>query len=157
MGRVEIVTYSEGLAKDFERLNRAWIERYFNIEEADLKLFRNPRESIIETGGQIFFARIGDLTVGTCAAQKLSVTEWELAKLGVHEQYQRQGIGRLLCKSVIDFCWNQGASRIVIETNSALKPALSLYYDLGFTPFVPKIVSEFARADVFLELFALQR
>jgi len=157
MGNIQIITYDDSLAKEFERLNRAWIERYFVMEAADLEIFRSPRESIIGPGGQIFFAQIEGVTVGTCAAQKLLPTEWELAKLGVDDTYQRQGIGRLLCKSVIDFCWDHGASRIIIETNSALKPALSLYYNLGFSQFIPAVKSPFARADLFLELCAVRR
>ncbi len=72
MNSVRIVTYAESLASEFARLNRAWIERYFTLEAADLELLDNPCEKIILPGGQIFFAHIHGITVGTCAAQKLS-------------------------------------------------------------------------------------
>jgi putative acetyltransferase len=153
MSNIQIVTFADGLAKEFERLNRAWIERYFIVEATDLAIFKNPRESIVDPGGQIFFAQVDGTTVGACAAQKLSITDWELAKLGVDEKYQGRGIGRLLCKKVIEFCWFHGAKRIIIETNSVLVPALSLYYSLGFRKFTPESKSSFTRADTFLELY----
>ncbi len=58
MNSVRIVTYAESLACEFARLNRAWIERYFTLEAADLELLDNPYEKIIFPGGQIFFAQI---------------------------------------------------------------------------------------------------
>jgi putative acetyltransferase len=152
MNNIQIVTYVDGLSKEFERLNRAWIERYFVVEPTDLAIFKSPRKSIIAQGGQIFFAQVDGAAVGACAAQKLSATDWELAKLGVDEKYQGRGIGRLLCERVIEFCWAHGAKRIIIETNSVLVPALSLYYSLGFKKFTPEAKSSFTRADTFLEL-----
>jgi putative acetyltransferase len=154
MNNLQIVTFADCLATEFERLNRAWIERYFTVEAADRALLKNPRESIIDPGGQIFFAQIDGITIGACAAQKLSKTDWELAKLGVDEEYQRQGVGRLLCENVIAFCWAQGAQRIIIETNSILVPAISLYYSLGFKLFTPETKSPFSRTDTFLVLRA---
>jgi len=157
MGDIQIITYTESLASEFERLNRAWIEKFFIVEATDLEIFRNPRESIIDPGGQIYFAKIDGMIVGTCAAQKLSATGWELAKLGVDDRYQRKGIGQLLCRYVINYCWDHGALKIIIETNRALKPALSLYDKLGFSPFIPEAASPFVRADMFLELRAMQK
>ncbi len=152
MNSVRIVTYAESLACEFARLNRAWIERYFTLEAADLELLNNPHEKIILSGGQIFFAHIHRITVGTCAAQKLSGGDWELAKLGVDEKYQGKGVGRRLCERVIDFCWSHGAERIIIETNSILVPAVNLYSSLGFRKFTPEAKSPFARTNLFLEL-----
>ena len=51
----EVVTYREEYREDFERLNRAWIEQYFVLEEADREVFRDPAVAIIHPGGQIFF------------------------------------------------------------------------------------------------------
>jgi putative acetyltransferase len=153
MNNIQIITYVDGLASEFERLNRAWIERYFVIEAADMILLKGPRESIIDPGGQIFFAQIGGATIGACAAQKLSNTDWELAKLCVDEKYQGQGVGRLLCENAIAFCGAHGAKRIIIETNSILVPAISLYSSLGFRKFTPEARSPFTRTNTFLELY----
>ncbi len=152
MNDVQIVAYTEDLAHEFARLNRTWIEQYFTLEAADLELLNNPRESIIAQGGQLFFAQIGGTTVGTCAAQKLSDGDWELAKLGVDREYQGRGIGRRLCESVMEFCWSHGAERIIIETNTILAPAVNLYCSLGFRQFTPEVKSPFARTNLFLEL-----
>ncbi len=46
-----------------------------------------------------------------------------------------------------------GMSRVYLETNSALAPALKLYRDVGFQPLREPQPSPYARADVQLELF----
>ena len=46
-----------------------------------------------------------------------------------------------------------GMSRIYLETNSVLGPALKLYRDAGFAPLQQAVPSPYARADVQLELF----
>jgi len=149
---LQIVTFEDDLAADFERLNRAWIERYFSVEATDRAMFENPRAAVLEPGGQIFFAKVNGAAVGVCAAQKLSGTEWELAKLGVDERFQGLGLGRMLCERTIEYCWEKQATRVVIESNRLLSAALNLYRKLGFKEFIPEFTSPFTRADVFLEL-----
>jgi ribosomal protein S18 acetylase RimI-like enzyme len=149
---IVIVTYADALAHHFERLNRAWIERYFRVEPTDEALFRNPRGAILEPGGEIFFAKSGDEIAGTCAAQFLGGTEWELAKLGVDERFHGRGIGRRLCEEVIHYCRQRRGTRLIIESNRVLAPAIQLYESLGFREFVPAVASPFARANIFLEL-----
>ncbi|PTY07855.1 GNAT family N-acetyltransferase [Opitutaceae bacterium EW11] len=148
---LEILSYSDDLAPAFERLNRTWIEAYFQVEPTDEALFRNPRAALIEPGGEVFFAKADGQIVGTCAAQSLGPAEWELAKLAVAPEFQGRGIARRLCETVIDHARAKGGRRILIETNSRLKPALNLYEQLGFTPYTPSTPSPFNRADVFLE------
>ena len=54
-----IVPFRADFAPHFEALNREWIERYFAIEPEDLVVFRDPRGTIVEPGGQIFFVVAG--------------------------------------------------------------------------------------------------
>ena len=46
-----------------------------------------------------------------------------------------------------------GMSRVYLETNSVLAPALKLYRDAGFAPLAAPLPSPYARADVQLELW----
>ena len=64
---VRIVPFEPALAPHFARLNREWIERFFVLEPADLAVLADPVAAIIDPGGMIFFALLGEEVVGTCA------------------------------------------------------------------------------------------
>ena len=57
---------------------------------------------------------------------------FEMAKMAVSPKAQGKNIGYLLGKKVIDEARASGASKIYLESNTILKPAISLYYKLGF-------------------------
>src|SRR5215467_7208398 len=89
----EVVRYQPEFAEHFERLNRDWIEKYFEIEEADRVVFRDPYKAIVEPGGQIFFAVSAGKVLGTCAVIRISDRVYELAKMAVREDTRGRGIG----------------------------------------------------------------
>ena len=152
--RVEIRRYSNTDQSDFERLNRAWIERYFSIEAEDLRIFSNPRLEIIQPGGEIFMAVTSDdQVVGTCAVMiAASKTRGELAKMAVHQHFQGLGIGRRLAQAAISWGKSMGLEKITLESNQRLRAALALYESLGFAYVESSPDSEFARADVSMVL-----
>ncbi len=41
-------------ASDFDRLNRAWLEEFFRVEEKDERMFHDPQGVVVAPGGQIF-------------------------------------------------------------------------------------------------------
>lgn len=147
-----IVPYRPELAGAFAEINRAWIERFFRMEEADRKVLADPEGAILTPGGQIFFAMEGAVPVGTAAAIRLSPTTFELAKMGVRPSHQGRGVGELLARAVIDYARGAGATRVILETNSSLAPALRLYQRLGFVQRPPPAPSDYSRADVYMEL-----
>ena len=57
MADILIVPFRRELASAFQKLNLAWIERLFAVEEADRKLLGDPERAIIAPGGQIFLDR----------------------------------------------------------------------------------------------------
>jgi len=65
MNEVSILQYHPEYAADYKRLNIAWIEKYFTVEEHDIEQLDNPGEYIIDKGGYILFARYNDQIVGT--------------------------------------------------------------------------------------------
>lgn len=147
-----IVPFRTELAPAFTSLNREWIEKFFALEESDWKVLQNPEDAIINRGGAIFFAMDGDVAAGTAAAIAMSDGVYELAKMAVRPAYQGRGIGELLGNAVIDWTRAQGASKIVLETNGVLGSAIRLYERLGFVHAKPAVPSEYARADVYMEL-----
>jgi len=147
-----IVPFRPDLAPAFGELNRAWIERFFRLEDADVLLLDHPEASILTEGGQIFFAMDGDRAVGTAAAIRASPTTFELGKMAVSPSYQGQGLGERLGRAAVDFTRRAGAEMVFLETNSALANAIRLYERLGFVQATPPHPSEYVRADVYMEL-----
>lgn len=149
---LSIIPFRPDLASAFAELNRAWIERFFLLEESDWKVLRDPHAAIIVPGGQIFFAMDGARAVGTVAAIRVSASSYELAKMAVSPTHQGRGIGERLGRGVIEHARAARAEKVYLETNSSLGSAIRLYERLGFVHGTPPVPSDYARADVYMEL-----
>lgn len=57
----------------------------------------------------------------------------ELESVVVAANARRVGIGRALCRAVLDWCRSQGATEILLEVRAASAAAVALYAGLGFT------------------------
>ena len=139
----------------FRLLNEQWIERYFKIEAKDQSTLSDPRKTIIEPGGAILLATANGRSVGCCALLRISDHEFEVAKMAVAPEFQGRGIGRTLLSATIEEARSLGATRLYLETNHVLKPAIALYESLGFRHIDPTniVPSVYARADVYMEMF----
>ena len=139
----------------FRRLNEEWIVRYFKLEPKDEYAFANPKETILDHGGRIFFAVRGEEVLGTCALLVTSPGEFEVAKMAVTPAARGLGVGRFLLESVVAEAKVAGAKRLYLETNHALTPAIHLYERVGFERLPPERVvpSPYARADVYMEMW----
>ncbi|MDL5047728.1 hypothetical protein QQ054_17060 [Oscillatoria amoena NRMC-F 0135] len=83
---MEIVSYEPHYAAHFERLNKAWLEKYFYVEPIDEYVLANPQEAILDHGGKILFAKHEGQIIGTIAMKwqsegVLNLPKWELMKL----------------------------------------------------------------------------
>jgi GNAT superfamily N-acetyltransferase len=153
---MQVVPFNTRLAPAFAALNREWIERLFTMEAADVKLLDDP-EAIIRACGQIYFAVVDAAAIGTAAAIVTSPTRVELAKMAVAPRYQGRGIGQALGERAIAWARDEyRADTMFLETNSSLEGAIRLYERLGFVRRSMPPDSEYARADVYMEL-ALRR
>ena len=149
---VRIVPYEPALAPHFARLNREWIERFFVLEPADLAVLGDPHAAILEPGGMIFFALLGNDVVGTCAVMPHGPGTLELAKMAVSPSAQGRGIGRLLGEACIAFARGTTAHTLMLASNSSLAPAIHLYEQLGFRHAPMPSGNEYARANVYMEM-----
>ena len=147
-----VLGFTPELATHFEALNREWIENYFEIEEADLEVFRDPYREIVEPGGQIFFVVNNGAVLGTCAVMRLNESTYELAKMAVSPNAQGRGYSNLLMKSAISFAREQGAARLILLSNTRLAPAIALYRKFGFEPVPITDAEEYKRVDIQMEL-----
>ncbi|MEC7263697.1 MAG: GNAT family N-acetyltransferase [Bacteroidota bacterium] len=150
---VTIIPYSDKYQDDFRRLNEEWITKYFKMEEMDRISLHHPKEYILDKGGYIAVALLGDTAVGVCALipSKKAGYEFELAKMGVSPLAQGKGIGKLLGQHIIQKAKALGAQKLFLESNRILTPALSLYEKLGFVEMVGA-TSPYERSDIQMEL-----
>lgn len=144
---VEILRYEKKYKNYFKKLNLEWLQKYFEVEPVDEQILSNP-EKIIKNGGEIFFAKLNNIVVGTCALEKIDNETFELIKMGVTEKAQGKKIGELLSKSAVEFAKSQKAKRIILESNRKLIAALSLYKKLGFVEVPDYVSSKYIRSNI---------
>lgn len=147
----EVVRYREEHREAFERLNRAWIERWFVLEEADRETFRDPQAKILGPGGEIFFVVEAGAVLGTCAVLVHDGEVHELAKMAVAEEARGRGYGDLLLEAAMEFSRRAGARRMVIVSNTSLAAAIRLYEKHGFRRVPLDTDERYVRADIKLE------
>jgi putative acetyltransferase len=139
----------------FQRLNEEWIKLHFTLEPKDIAALLNPEQAYLAPGGRIFLALEDDQPLGCCALIRMAPTEYEVSKMAVTQTAQGKGLGRRLLAHTIAEARKSGATRLFLETNHVLLPAIHLYESLGFKPVPPERLtpSPYARADVHMELF----
>ncbi len=151
--KVRIVPYEAKYQEAFRALNVEWISTYFEMEETDYKALDNPDTYILNKGGKILIALYNDKPMGVCALIKMEdeVYDFELAKMAVSPKAQGRNIGYLLGQAIINVAKESGASKIYLESNTILKPAINLYYKLGFQKTKARS-SPYKRVDIQMEL-----
>lgn len=146
----------------WKRLGLQWLQGYQHssgiipelLEDSDFITLDYPVENIIQPGGQIWFAELNvdekTYIVGTIGLMPHH-GEWEVIKLAVQPKYQGKGIGKELIKTVINHAREKGINRLVLDSNSHLISAISLYESFGFQRIPTR--GHFATADVAMELY----
>lgn len=125
--------FSDELARHFHDINAEWINAMFRLEATDREVLENPRERIIEPGGQILFVEAEGLgIIGTCALQKTGDTSFELTKMGVRETVRGLKAGEFLLAAVIERAKQLGADPLYLLTNAKCAAAIHLYEKHGF-------------------------
>jgi len=148
---VEIVEYTPEYQGIFRSLNEEWITRYFRMEESDYKALDHPKENILDKGGYIYIALYKGEPLGACALIAMPDGGFELAKMAVSPRAQGLGIGYLIGRHCIEKARALGAPRVYLESNTTLKPAINLYYKLGFRKAAGP-PSPYERANIQMEL-----
>lgn len=148
---VEIIHFEDEHAKIFYQLNRAWLEKYFYVEDIDHQILSEPQQRIIKPGGYILMARIKDKIIGTIALTASSDGLLELSKMAVEEGYHNLGIGEKLVAAAIKQYQATDFKVFFLESNRQLIPALNLYDKMGFVEEKsPYKQSQYSRADIYM-------
>lgn len=155
---VQMVPYEKKYQSAFRALNEEWISTYFKMEEADYKALDDPKAYILDKGGKIFVALYQDEPVGVCALIKMNDPDYdyELAKMAVSPKIQGKSIGWLLGQAIVNAAKELGASKIYLESNTSLKPAINLYQKLGFKKVVGRS-TPYERCNIQMELDLIKR
>ncbi len=151
LNNMEVIKYRPGFQIFFENLNKAWIQKYFELEPSDVEILSDPEGQILDKGGQVFFIKYKNKIIATAALVCVGNGVFELAKMAVDEAFQGIGAGKLLCKTVIEEAKRRQGRQVIIFTNSRLKKAISIYRKFGFKS-VPLRGQNYIRADIRLEL-----
>jgi GNAT superfamily N-acetyltransferase len=104
------------------------------MEKNDYESLDDPEGYILNGGGHIFVALLEAKPVGVCALlkRKDAVYPYELAKMAVAPEARGKHIGWLLGQAIIEKTRELGGRNLFLESNTVLKPAISLYQKLGF-------------------------
>ncbi len=148
---ITIVPYKEEYKEYIKTLNYEWIKKYFFIEPNDVKQLSNPKEEILDKGGEIFFALDDDAIIGTASLLKVNDEEYELAKMAVTEKYKGLGIGKMLMEHCIDEAKKLDAKKLTLVSNTKLDAAIHVYRKYGFVEIpLPKEI-HYERGNIMME------
>lgn len=150
-GTIHIRPYEPRFSPYFEKLNKAWIEKYFTLEPIDQWVLENPEEAILDRGGMIYFAEYEGEIIGAVALKWIEADVLELTKMAVDDAHMGLGAGKLLCKTAIDKARDMGAQKLVLYSHTSLAPAIGIYQKMGFVE-VPVEAGKYARADIKMEI-----
>lgn len=149
---LRLVEYSDERAQAFHDINAEWIQTMFALEPTDRDVLENPRERIIEPGGDILFAEAdGRGLIGTCALQKTGPARFELTKMGVLESARGLGAGGFLLQAAIERARSLGCETLYLLTSSKCATAIRLYERAGFehdAEIMRAFGARYARCDV---------
>jgi DNA-binding MarR family transcriptional regulator len=144
--------FHDGLAADFARINRQWIETMYALEPVDEAQLADPRGTIVDPGGTILFVEDPELgIVGTCGLLKTGEGEFELIKMAVLPEARGRGAGEFLLRATIERAFALGAEWLFLLTNSKSRAAIRLYERAGFAhdaEILARRGGEYARCDV---------
>ncbi|MCL8026873.1 GNAT family N-acetyltransferase [Nocardioides bruguierae] len=141
-------------AEAFRRLNEEWITRIFALEDEDRRQLEHPVETLVQPGGAVLVARVGDEVVGCVGLAPARPGVVEVVKMVVSPQCQGRGLGRRLLVAALERARELGAHRVELESNRRLAPAVHLYQQLGFRHLSADehVPGPYVRADVAMAL-----
>jgi GNAT superfamily N-acetyltransferase len=149
---VTVVDFRPEYGPAFAELNYQWIERFFKVEEEDVKALEDPIGYAIDPGGNIYFILVDDQVVGTAAIVPKTDDCYELAKMAVRPDYQGQGLSHRLMDACLEFARAKGAREVMLLTNSVLTPAVRLYESAGFKARPELSDTRYARGNLEMRL-----
>lgn len=149
---LRLVEYDDRLAPEFDAITREWVTDMFKLEENDIRIIENPKEMILDRGGEILFVEAGNLgIVGTCALMPVEGSSFELTKMGVRASARGLKAGEFLLARVLERARQLPIGELFLLTNKKCAAAIHLYEKAGFvhdTDIMERFGKRYARCDV---------
>ena len=107
--------------------------------DADIK---DIESSYFDRGGTFLVLENEDGSViGAYGLYPIDKKTCELRKMYLHRAHRGKGLGKILLEDALSKARKLGFERIVLETASVLKEAITLYVSYGFSEYDPKHMS----------------
>jgi putative acetyltransferase len=118
--------------------------------DADIK---DIESSYFGRGGTFFVLEAEDGSiVGAYGLYPIDEQTCELRKMYLHKAYRGKGLGRLLLEDALSKARQLDFNKMILETASVLKEAISLYRSYGFVEYKPDHLSSRCDQAFSLEL-----
>jgi putative acetyltransferase len=118
--------------------------------DADLK---DIEQSYFERGGTFYVLEERDGSIaGAYGLYPIDSQTCELRKMYLHNSHRGRGLGKFLMDSALSEARQLGFKRMILETASVLKEAISLYKSYGFAEYEPEHLSSRCDQAYLLEL-----
>mgnify|MGYP002795035381 CR=1 FL=1 len=149
---IEIIPFSSQFAGEFQKLNLAWLKKYFWVEDHDREVLGNPEKYIIEPGGNIFFVKEDGHIIGTVALMKMEDGVFELTKMAITPESQGKKIGQKLMEHTLNYAKDKGWKTLIIYSNRKLENAIYVYLKYGFKEIPIEANNPYTRGDIKMKL-----
>jgi putative acetyltransferase len=118
--------------------------------DADIK---DIESSYFGRGGTFFVLETEDGSiVGAYGLYPIDEQTCELRKMYLHKAHRGKGLGKLLLEDALSKARQLGFNKMILETASVLKEAISLYRSYGFVEYKPDHLSSRCDQAFSLEL-----
>ena len=103
----------------------------FNLQKFDSDL-KDIEQSYFATNGYFLVAQSEDEIIGMIAIKPINDKVAEIKRFYVRKKFRRQGIGKQLLKTCLDYAKKQGFQKIILWTDIRYKEAQAFYLKNGF-------------------------
>ncbi|MBU0756750.1 MAG: GNAT family N-acetyltransferase [Nanoarchaeota archaeon] len=109
-------------------------------------------ENYIKDGGIFWLALDNNTVIGTIALRNYGLSRGLVKRMYVKKEYRRQGIGKRLMKTLLDFARKNNYTKLYLGTTEDMEDAIRFYSKMGFKKIksLPKDIPE-CRGTVFFE------
>lgn len=131
---LKVVTYKPEYKDYFYKINHEWVSSMFKVEEVDEQVMSNPKEEILDKGGEILFVldEKNNQPIGTAALMPDNEGGVELTKMGVFASARGLGAGKVILNAAIKKGTQMSPDRLYLLTNKKCESAIHLYLKNGF-------------------------
>lgn len=126
-----MIDYEDRYLQALKDISLPWLEGGDILEPADIEQLEHP-ERVLDGGGRIFLAMVGEEPVGMMMLELFGNGVAEPFKFGVKEPYRNRGIGKALMGKTIDAARALGVHTLVLTSHHSLEAALHIYESFGF-------------------------